>query len=188
MGIAFVRPFATACCNGGLKHEAIQKLAKSKEHFDLILMEYFNTHCFSGFIKKFSAPVIGLSSHVLMPWVNDWTGNPDNPSYIPLINMDRSDDMSFLQRVEHLLVYTYVKIYYRAVLTRDAAEISRNHLGLEMRVPDGVMYNTSLVLVNSHYSLNLPRPLVPNVIEVGGLHIGKCGQLPVVCWKIGVGH
>lgn len=30
--------------------------------------------------------------------------------------------------------------------------------------------NVSLVLVNSHYSLGQPRPLMPNVVEVGAMH------------------
>lgn len=34
-------------------------------------------------------------------------------------------------------------------------------------------YNTSLQLVNTHFSVNSVRPLVPNVVEVAGLHIQK---------------
>lgn len=179
LGIAFVRPFAQACCMGGLASEQARQLARSNTTYDLILMEYFNTHCFAGFINKFKAPVVGLSSHILMPWVNDWTGNPDNPSYVPIIHMDYSDEQTFLERVEHVLVYLQSKAYYHSVMTSEAVAYSRRYLGL--RIPDGIMYETSLVLVNSHYSLNRPRPLVPNVIEVGGLHIAKRGQLPAVC-------
>lgn len=38
---------------------------------------------------------------------------------------------------------------------------------------DVLAYNTSLQLVNSHFSVNNARPLVPNVVEVGGLHVGE---------------
>ncbi|XP_075223753.1 UDP-glycosyltransferase UGT5-like isoform X2 [Lycorma delicatula] len=38
--------------------------------------------------------------------------------------------------------------------------------------------NTSLVLVNTHPTLNRPRPQVPAVIDVGGMHIGKPEKLP----------
>merc|ERR1719495_1545252 len=30
--------------------------------------------------------------------------------------------------------------------------------------------NVSVILVNSHYSLGHPRPLLPNVVEVGAMH------------------
>lgn len=39
----------------------------------------------------------------------------------------------------------------------------------EERMKHGV----SLVLLNSHFSLSFPRPLLPNLIEVGGMHIKK---------------
>jgi UDP:flavonoid glycosyltransferase YjiC (YdhE family) len=35
------------------------------------------------------------------------------------------------------------------------------------------MKNVSLVLLNSHFTLNYPRPYVPNMIEVGGLQINR---------------
>lgn len=31
--------------------------------------------------------------------------------------------------------------------------------------------NVSLILVNSHFSISGVRPVVPNFVEVGGLHI-----------------
>jgi glucuronosyltransferase len=31
----------------------------------------------------------------------------------------------------------------------------------------------SLVLLNNHFSLNYPRPLVPTMIEVGGMHVSQ---------------
>lgn len=40
--------------------------------------------------------------------------------------------------------------------------------------------NTSLVLVNSHPILNRPRPQVPAVIDVGGMHVKKEKKLPDV--------
>ena len=40
--------------------------------------------------------------------------------------------------------------------------------------------NTSLMLVNTHYSLNGVRPNTPSVIEVGGLHIKDLKPLDAV--------
>lgn len=37
--------------------------------------------------------------------------------------------------------------------------------------------NTSVMFVNQHYSLSGPKPLPPNVIELGGLHIQKAKPL-----------
>lgn len=35
------------------------------------------------------------------------------------------------------------------------------------------MKNVNMVLLNSHFSLSYPRPYVPNMIEVGGMHINR---------------
>jgi len=31
----------------------------------------------------------------------------------------------------------------------------------------------SLIMVNQHFALNYPRPLLPNIIEVGGMHVSR---------------
>lgn len=44
-----------------------------------------------------------------------------------------------------------------------------------------VLESVSLVLLNTHFSLNPPRPYVPNMIEVGGMHVNRNkGELPEV--------
>lgn len=45
---------------------------------------------------------------------------------------------------------------------------------------DDLVRNTSLLMVNSHFSLNHARPTVPNFVEVGGLHIHDSKPLPKV--------
>jgi len=41
--------------------------------------------------------------------------------------------------------------------------------------------NVSLILVNSHFSLNTLRPTLPTAVEVGSLHIQSPNKLPQVC-------
>lgn len=36
-----------------------------------------------------------------------------------------------------------------------------------------LIHNVSLILLNSHPSIQYPRPYVPNMIHVGGMHINK---------------
>lgn len=40
--------------------------------------------------------------------------------------------------------------------------------------------NYSLILANSHYSINEVRPLVPALVEVGGLHLDNSQTLSKV--------
>lgn len=172
-----IHEFGRRSCEAGLKNEKVQRLLKGEE-FDLAIMEMFNTHCFAGVIKKLSVPFVGITSHGLMPWSHGWFGTPGNPSYVPVLFLDHSDRMGFFGRVENALVYVLHNLYYRYVVSTDSDGFSRKHLG--EGIPVDFMNNASLVLVNVHYSLSRPRPLAPNVIEVGGMHIGRRGKLPEV--------
>lgn len=183
-GAFFIDYLAKMSCPTGLKNKQVHQLFKSQEKFDVILIEMFNSHCFAGFIEKFEAPFIGLSSHVLMPWTNDWLGNPDNPSYIPVLFMDYSDNMSFLERVENTVMVTFNKIFYRYFVTSESREFSKRYLGVDFS--KDIMYNASAVLVNSHFTLNNPRPTVPGVIEVGGMHVQKPKPVPEVRNILGI--
>lgn len=45
---------------------------------------------------------------------------------------------------------------------------------------DTLAQNYSLVLSNSHFTINEVRPLVPALVEVGGLHLDESQKLPRV--------
>jgi glucuronosyltransferase len=49
--------------------------------------------------------------------------------------------------------------------------IAQKYFGKFTPLPSEIEKNISLVMVNTHYSLDYPRPLVPAMITVGGLHI-----------------
>jgi len=55
------------------------------------------------------------------------------------------------------------------------------HLGIEIPPLADIAKRGNLILVNSHFSLTKARPLVPAVVEVGGIHIDKpAKKLPQV--------
>lgn len=178
-GALLIDYFGKMSCKAGLQSKQVYEFFKSQEQYDVILIEMFNSHCFGGFIEKSNAPFIGMSSHVLMPWVNDWFGNPDNPAYIPNIFMDYSDELSFFERVENSVMLVFNKIFYKHFVTPESSELSRKYLGVD--IDKNLMYNASAVLVNSHFTLNRPRPVVPGIIDVGGMHVRKPKPLPEVC-------
>lgn len=168
-------------CERGLQNEKLQTLLKSNKKFDLAIIEMFNSHCFAGIIRKLRIPFIGVTSHALMPWSNSWFGTPATPSYIPVLFLDHSDQMNFLERVENAVIYVLHNFYYNIVVATVSDEFSRKYL--KESIPSDFMKNASLVLTNVHYSLNRPKPLAPNVIDVGGIHIGKQSNLSEVSLK-----
>lgn len=51
-----------------------------------------------------------------------------------------------------------------------------------------VQKQTVLALVNTHPSFDIPEPLPPNVIPVGGLQIQEPQPLPKVCVNASIGN
>ncbi|CAH0561449.1 unnamed protein product [Brassicogethes aeneus] len=173
----FLEKMGYDSCEKNLAQHNVQALFKSDEKFDLILMEFFNSDCFSVFSEKFKAPLIGFSTCTIIPWTNGRFGNPDNPSYIPNPSLPLSDQMTFLQRVENFALTTFQKIYYAYKVSSNEDEIIKKNVATQLKPLQEIIRNSSLLLVNTHFTINLPRPLAPNVIEIGGIHVGQNKKL-----------
>lgn len=106
-------------------------------------------------------------------------GNPLITSYTSTLNAPMSNSETFWDR----LLNSYDYVFTNALVwwyDRDATVIGRTYFGED--VPDAytLMKQISLVFVNSHFSFNLPRPWVPNLIEIGGIHVTDPKPLPKV--------
>lgn len=67
----------------------------------------------------------------------------------------------------------------RRTFTVPAANaLIRQRFGPGLPSTEEMVRSTSLMLVNQHYSLSGPKPLPPNVIEVGGVHMRPAKPLP----------
>jgi glucuronosyltransferase len=167
-------------CEKTLEHSYVQILIKSNETFDLFITEQFNTDCFLAFAHKFSIPVIIFSTTTLMPWAPGKVGNPDNPSYIPLLFSPSIDKMDFAERLWNTFWYLFYQLHHPILMDAPAYKIAKKHFGESLPAMSLLARNTSLILVNNHFSLNRPRPLVPGVVEVAGIHIKPAKKLPEV--------
>ncbi|KAL3266340.1 hypothetical protein HHI36_010518 [Cryptolaemus montrouzieri] len=167
-------------CEAAFRTKVVKNLFSSNETFDLIIHEPFTSDCLLSLNEKMKAPIVGITTSVMLAWNNERFGNPDNPSYIPTLFMDYSDKMSFFQRVENTLTSLGHNIWFRKK-QRDHDLIVRKHLGSKIASLNTLGNNMSLMLVNTHFSLNFARPFTPNIIEIGGLHVSRAKTLP---WNI----
>jgi glucuronosyltransferase len=165
-------------CHRALSSPVFQQLINSNEEFDLVAMEFFNTDCFVPFAYKFKAQLIGLSSCSIIHGTNQRFGNIYNPSYIPIAHMDYSDRLGFFERVENTVMVALNEIFFNFILRANDERIARMYFKEDFPSITEIVHNASLLLVNTHFSLNLPRPQVPAVIDIGGVHIGEIRKLP----------
>ncbi|KAJ8894793.1 hypothetical protein PR048_000100 [Dryococelus australis] len=129
--------------------------------FDLIIVESEYTDCFRPFITKFgNPPVIALNGAGIPRRVNYMAGSPKNPAYTPDYILPYSDKMDFLQRLE-----SFITEIFGIFPVPSIEEYERN---------------ISIILANTVFGFDPPRPITPNVIPVGGMHLKPSGKLEKV--------
>ncbi|PSN55491.1 UDP-glucuronosyltransferase 1-3 [Blattella germanica] len=165
-------------CEKTLSFPPVQNLIKSKERFDLLIIELFNTDCMLGFVHKFKVPFIAVGTSVMMPWGNSRFGNPDNPSFIPHHFLGHSDRMDFGQRFWNSFFQVTLQWGYHSYMNVPTERIARKYFGDDLPPLADIARNTSLLLLNTHFSMNQPRPFVPNIVEIGGIHLSPPKELP----------
>ncbi|XP_052739327.1 UDP-glucosyltransferase 2-like isoform X3 [Bicyclus anynana] len=149
-----------------------------KKEYDVVLMENFNSDCMFGLLNVYGnkAPIIGLSSCILMPWSAERLGASDNPSHVPVGTTPFTTTMTFLQRMENTFWRIYAKLWFRySVLNEEQALIEKK---FGRQIPDfaNLGRNISMMFVNTYHALNGVTPLVPGLVEVGGMHLTKNKQ------------
>ncbi|CAG9797603.1 unnamed protein product [Chironomus riparius] len=156
--------------NETLQSAPIRQMMK-KEKFDLVIVGYFVTEYLLGFADHFKCPSIMFSSGSHISALNKAVGNPLSPegSQSPL---SQTKDYGIVSRVQNFIIYgfelliTRIYFYYQSKAVYDY-----NFPPDRYRSYDEMIRNVSLVLVNTHFTSSGPRPLLPNLVEVGGLQV-----------------
>lgn len=165
------RMSGTDICKLNFATKELQELKKSKKKYDVVLTEHFSTDCMLGWAWHFGAPSIVMTSSENFPWASERFALPDNPSYIPTYFVEYGSKMNLYQRIVNAWTLLKGKLYFYLYSSIPSTNIAREFFGDELPDLNLLAYNTSLHLVNTHFSISNSRPLVPNVVEVAGLHI-----------------
>lgn len=159
--------------NYTLHHPAIKRLLQSTdEHFDIVIMETVLNDAMLGIAHHFQAPVIGFSSFVATKLAKDLVGTPTHLSYVPNPNLQlTSDRMSFMERVKNTAATCFEYVCLNLVYMRRQRKLYEAIFPNATTTMDELRRNVSMIMVNSHVTVNYPQPFLPNVIEVAGLHL-----------------
>lgn len=179
----FINEFFTNITKEVLNNPEVQRelIQSGKNHFDLVIVEALRTDALYGFAAHFNAPIIGLSTFGTDWNIDELVGNTSPLSYIPLVTAGLSDRMNYWERVDTFYQTAVAWLNWELVFRPTHNQLYEKYFPhVANKVPlRELTKNFSLVLLNQHFSLSFPRPYVPNMIEVGGLHIDhKPAPLP----------
>ena len=149
------------------------------QKFDVVITEIFGADCDAVFSYLLQAPLISVIASANLPWASERVGNPENPAYDTHVLISYTEQLTFAQRLINFAFHLYTSFtmrYYNAVTTA----LNRDHFGSHVPSVEKVLQNTSLIFVNSHFTVDTPRAFVPNTVEIGGIHLPPVKPLPKV--------
>ncbi|XP_072198577.1 UDP-glucuronosyltransferase 1A1-like [Excalfactoria chinensis] len=100
---------------------------------------------------------------------------PSPPSYVPRPFTDNADHMNFLQRVKNV-IFDASNLFLCDFLFKPYEELASEFLQRDVTMLD-IFRKASLWLLRYEFVLEYPRPLMPNMIVVGGANCAH-KQLP----------
>lgn len=156
-----------------LGHHAVQKLIKSNEEFDLVLVEQFFNEAHHAFAAHFGAPLVLFSSIGSSEWNTHLLGHYNLPSVRPLSFTSFTDSMDFLQRVQNTVFVGFNLLYKHFVVYKAHQQLVDKYFPRPLPSLDVLMYNASLMLYNSDITTSEAAVLPRAAIEIGGFHVNE---------------
>ena len=161
-----------------VKYPKVKRLITSNVTFDLSATNQFNTDCFLAIAQQFQIPVITYSYCSFWPWTPASLGNPDNPSYIPVLFAQSTNKMSFFERFSSTFWYSFHHVHPPLPMNAPERRIAKQRFGESLPALCLLARNTALMLVNNHFISNGPSPLVLGVNLVARIHFKPTKKLP----------
>ncbi|NXA13555.1 UD11 glucuronosyltransferase, partial [Sapayoa aenigma] len=165
-GTKRITDFGVSSCKQLLKNqELLRYLEESK--FDALLTDPV-VPCGLILAQHLSLPSVYFLRGVPCGLDFEATQCPSPPSYVPRGFTEYTDHMTFLQRVRNL-VYDIPNLFLCDFAFQPFAEMASEFLQRDVTVLD-LLCQGSIWLLRVEFVLDYPRPLMPNIIPIGGVH------------------
>ncbi|XP_068959187.1 UDP-glucuronosyltransferase 1A1-like isoform X3 [Petaurus breviceps papuanus] len=136
-------------------------------HFDAVFTDPF-LPCGPIVAKYLSLPAVYFLHGLPCSLDYDATQCPNPPSYVPRGLSKSTDHMTFLQRVKNMLV-TLSEFFLCNFVYTPYTHLASELLKREVTVMDLLSYG-SIWLLRNDFVMNFPKPIMPNVVFIGGIN------------------
>ncbi|XP_026290580.2 UDP-glucosyltransferase 2-like [Frankliniella occidentalis] len=168
----FGEAWGASWCRTVFESQHFQDIMKGKYgKFDVVFTEVFASDCWAVVPFKLNVPLISLDSQPDHPWMHDRVGAINNPSYLFSTNVYHVGPMNLWQRARNTYQLLAAQYLFKVHIQDPSDEVVREFFGADTPPISEMLRSTSLVMINGHVSFTLARPLPPNTLEVGGLHL-----------------
>ncbi|XP_033837748.1 UDP-glucuronosyltransferase-like isoform X1 [Periophthalmus magnuspinnatus] len=126
--------------------------------------------------RKFGLPTINLLRGIPCSLDIKSAGCPSPPSFVPRFFTGYTDKMSFKQRIINTIVALFEPLMCR-LLYWHFDQITSEFLGEDTTVAE-ILSDSDIWLLRLDFASEFPRPLMPNMVLVGGINCNVRNPLP----------
>ncbi|XP_074116728.1 UDP-glucuronosyltransferase 1A5-like [Sminthopsis crassicaudata] len=156
-----------------------KELMKSLEetHYDAVLTDPV-IPCGAILAQYLSIPAVYFLRRVPCGLDTESTQCPEPFSYIPRMATENTDRMTFLQRVKNIL-YALPQNVVCHILYSTFASLASEVLQRDLSIVD-VLSHGSVWLMRTDFVMDYPKPVMPNMIFIGGINCASNKRLSQV--------
>ncbi|XP_037294317.1 UDP-glycosyltransferase UGT5 isoform X2 [Manduca sexta] len=160
----------------------VQKFLAEDNHFDLVISEQFFQEALYVLAHKYDSPLVLITTFGNCVRHNIITRNPLQLATVVSEFLNLKEPTSFWSRMRNLYFTVYEYVWWKYWYLEKQEQLVKKYIhNLPQPVPSlyELQGNASLILLNGHFSFDTPTAYLPNVVEVGGVHLSKSdGKLP----------
>ncbi|XP_047991326.1 UDP-glycosyltransferase UGT5-like [Leguminivora glycinivorella] len=157
-----------------LSSQQIQDFLKQDHKFDLVISEMFFQEATYVLAHKYNAPLALVTTFGNCMRNNIIMRNPLQLATVINEFVAIKEPRSFLGRLRNFYFAAYEYFWYKVWYIRKQEELAKKYIrNMPEPVPslEELQRNASLFLMNSHFSFDTPAAYLPNLVEIGGIHL-----------------
>ncbi|KAH8383551.1 hypothetical protein KR009_009266 [Drosophila setifemur] len=157
-----------------LSYDVVQKMMRDKtERFDMVIMEASHLDAIYGLAEYYNATLVGVSCIRLNWFVDDLAGKTAPSIDEPISPKGFYMDYSLINRIYNWIFITEEKLLEQLVFRPSQLKIFKKFFNYPPEKMEELRSRFAVILINNHFSMGRVRANVPNIIEVGGLHLSE---------------
>ncbi|KAF5287793.1 hypothetical protein FQA39_LY15729 [Lamprigera yunnana] len=151
-----------------LSHPKVQGLIKNEnENFDVVIVEFVNPFVLA-YGERFKCPIILVTSLQTFTWIDVIMGNPQHPAIYSDTAFEFDNELTLYNRLCSVLYNIMMRLVYKFYIVPKQQVLVHKYFGENYPYIDDMAQNVSLVLTNSDVVFHKIKPLLPNIVQIGG--------------------
>lgn len=164
-----------------LSQPAVKNIIERKDNqtFDLVIIEHLFYLSIVAFAEIYDCPIIGMTSLDTVSLAHEAIGNEANPVIHPEIFFSYDHgQLTFMERWKSLKFYLRQQFLFNNDYERDYMNQIRKHFPTVKASIKQMNERIQLIMTNTHPAMGFIRPILPNTIQLGFMHIEPPSLLP----------